>query len=254
MSRVGRFPRQTAVVATAVAVLGLAMAACGSSEAEDGCAPLRWQAAGPATPATDILLDADDNSPQAADRAVAALRPHLDNAVTTGEAIRLVVDPGTGQPLITVDCLDGTRVINTDRENIRRARADLQSAQEKVAELVWSAVREAPVQPSGTPTRLLALAADIAGPDTTVVLWSSLLGVSAEPGDCLDAEGLIAEPAAVAAVVARCLESSQLAPIPAGRLVIAGHGAPSLTTEQARFAGLLAHEICRQIADECEVQ
>ncbi len=252
MSRVGRC-RRAGAAATAVAVLGL-MAACDSAKAEDDCAPLRWRAPETTAPVAVVLLDADDNSPQAADRAARALRPHLDAAVDTGALIRVVVDPGTGQPLITVDCLDGTRVVDTHRENERRARADLQAAQDKVAELVRSALREAPVQPSGTPTRLLALAAHIGGPDTTVVLWSSLLGVSAEPGDCLDAEGSVAEPTAVAAVVGRCLESRQLAPVPARRLVLAGHGALSLTTEQARFAGLLAHEMCRQIADECEVQ
>lgn len=254
MSRVRRSRQQAVAVATTIAMLSLATAACSSTGTEDRCAPLRWRAAGPDAQATVILVDADDNSQQAADRVTTALRPYLDAAVNTGASIRLVVDPGTGRPLTIDDCLDGTQVVDTHRENIRRARADLQAAREKVTNLVGSAVREAPVQPNGSPTRLLALAANVNDPDSTVVLWSSLLGVSAGPGDCLSTGSLVAEPSAASAVVRRCLESRQLAPLSARLLVLAGQGAPSETTEQARLADLLADEICRQIANRCEVQ
>lgn len=244
----------------ALAVLAVVPACSGEqAETDSACRDYQTKEAPPADAASYlIVVDADSNAASTSELLSEAAKPLVRSALKTGGYLKVIVDPGRGHELMQSSCMSGEQYFLVKRDNTRRQDSDITNGVDLLTARITALVESAPVSDSGSATRVLRYAADYkprgTGP-SSVLIWSSLLGHSADRGtDCLALDGVVASPSAVASVVSRCLTTSQLAPIDADDISIAGAGTTAVDPEQSLAASLLEGELCRKIASNCPAE
>jgi len=171
------------------------------------------------------------------------------SALDRGAAIELVIDAGSEQPLISSDCLDGTRLFAIDRANTTREAQDRAAAEAAVIAAIAGELGRASAAPKGSALRLLQRGADLpAGSGSTVVVWTDMLG---NADDCLDVTDAPVDTAAIEAIVTGCEGEIDRYRRP---VTIVGAGTTDRSTGRERWAVDLAARLCTDIADDCEAR
>ncbi|MDY7100899.1 MAG: hypothetical protein S0880_06895, partial [Actinomycetota bacterium] len=256
--RPGHTRRRGRAASAAIVAVAASLVGCGPVAPGASCDDLHPGDDGEPHDAVVVLLDVADNRAAAADETADAIRPFLLDALETGHFVELVAYGGDGADVVTSDCLGGDDLLLVDKRN-ETARQNLMSAgSELLTDEVRSAVLRTPVADRGSPLRLLARvnerlatlrsAADVG--DVTVVLHSDLLA-SSDTDDCLNADGVTATAEQATAMVERCVDEGQLAPLDGARLQLLGVGRRAETTSQTLLAAHLRRELCEQLAGGC---
>lgn len=266
MSRWRRTVIAAAVVALAAAGL---LASCARTPAAAACSQYQYSADSTVNPDQPfagrfgllvILLDLPANSPTTASMIDTDLHPYLQAAVDQGEFVKIEADGGEGTQLQSSPCFDGTQPFLVTRANQIAQQKSQTAAVNALDSILKSFVESVKVSPRGSASRLLHEAPDqvsglrTSAPDPVgpaqVILWSNLLGSSAE-SDCLNLNGVPGTPAYASAIAKRCFSERQLIPLFGAALDIIGVGAGAVNDQQSLLAGDLADALCREYGGGC---
>gem|GEM_PF-3442499 len=264
-ARPGRARRCAALAAALVSLA--AAAACGplgggSSKAVN-CGDYQLSAAKAKNQTFPVLLvdlDVDDNSPDAASRIGAKLRPYLDTALRQGSYIRLVGSGGQDSGLSYSDCFTGQQVFKVVRNNSTREEKDRVRGVAALTTQISDFVRKTSVSQTGGVTSLLAGVPrevdTITGTPgvhagaVTVLVWSSLLANSTD-ADCMNVVGKQASPTIAEAIVRRCFSTNQLTSVGSDKVRFVGVNDHPETAPQQDMARYLENELCRRLSNDC---
>jgi hypothetical protein len=212
-----------------------------------------------APPRTLVLVELARNDVDSREAVWNAVEPVVSEAVVEGGVIRLLVSGGEGESIEESPCLDGTSTIFVDRNNPETERKARATAVKAIGGDVSAMLEEIRIAPQGNLTNLLATIPEElrslrggdgeAGP-LSVLLVSDLTS-PASAGDCLDLDGTEDSKAYATEIVARCLESGQLRPLPEEvslRIV-----RPQLNpgdNAAALLGGFLQESLCAQLTND----
>jgi hypothetical protein len=259
-----RLGRRLGAAVTAV-LLTTALSACLGETTSSGpldCTKYQEQAPTDANgvPLLLVMLDIADNSAASAGRVATRIRPYLDEVISGGQYVKLVLSGGDDTGLTYSDCFDGSGYFLIHRNNETREEKDRLAAGNALEEEIDHMVQSGRVTQTGSATLLLSRVNEevdqirstpgVNISEVTVLVWTDLLGMT-ENTDCLHVDGKVASVTIAEAIVKRCFETGQLTSLGEDKVRFIGVNENSGTRPQQDLARYLKGELCRRISDDC---